>query len=97
MTNLGLDDVAEYLKGSTKPHTTITEGLTYPDGIALDQTGNMYVGNLVPYGKSGYESNVQVFAPGSKSPSRTITDDVTWPVGLAVDAHDTLYVTNGSE
>ena len=90
MTNIGLFDVVEYLKGSAKPHATITKGLTYPDGIAIDHAGNLYVGNLQPYSTS----NIQVYALGSKSPSRTITDGVTWPVGIAVDAHDTLYVTN---
>jgi hypothetical protein len=82
-------DVTEYLKGSTKPHATITKGLTYPVGIAIDHAGNLYVSNYEPYS----DQNVQVYAPGSKSPSRTITDGVSSPVGIAVDAHDTLYVT----
>jgi sugar lactone lactonase YvrE len=90
VTNIGLFDVVEYLKGSAKPHATITKGLTYPDGIAIDHASNLYVGNLQPYSTS----NIQVYALGSKSPSRTITDGVTWPVGIAVDEHDTLYVTN---
>lgn len=90
MTNIGLFDVVEYLKGSAKPRATITKGLTYPDGIAIDHAGNLYVGNLQPYSMS----NIQVYALGSKSPSRTITDGITWPVGIAVDEHDTLYVTN---
>jgi sugar lactone lactonase YvrE len=93
VTNIGFDDVAEYLKGSIKPHTTITKGLTHPDGIAIDRAGNMYVGDN---GGSGGGSNIQVFTPGSKTPSRTITDGVTWPIGIAVDAHDTLYVANGT-
>lgn len=91
MTNIGLDDVAEYLKGSTKPHAMITKGLKYPVGVAIDHAGDLYVGNnLAGYG----QSNIQVYAPGDKSPSRTIRDSITWPVGIAVDSHDTLYVAN---
>ena len=81
MTNINLNNVTEYLKGSSKPHARITNGLTYADGIAIDHDDNLYVGNL------GFEDgvyNVQVYPPGKKSPSRTITDGITWPVGLPV-------------
>jgi len=91
VTNINLNNVTEYLKGSSKPHTTITNGLTYADGIAIDRLGYIYVGNL------GFEDgvyNVQVYPPGKKSPSRTITDGITWPVGITVDASGTLYVAN---
>ncbi|MGB8150121.1 MAG: hypothetical protein WCE97_02895, partial [Candidatus Cybelea sp.] len=93
VTNLGFNDVAEYPKGSTKPSATITKGLTYPVGVAIDHAGNLYVSNPEPFSAP----NVQVYAPGGKSPSRTITDGATVPVGIAIDAHDTLYVTNAAE
>ncbi len=47
VTNIGLNDVAEYDKGSTKPHRIIGDGLNYPDGIAIDHAGNLCVGNLL--------------------------------------------------
>ena len=89
MANISGIAVTEYLKGSTKPHATITKGPTYPIGIAIDHAGNLYASNYRPYS----DQNIQVYAPGSKSPSRTIADGVSSPVGIAVDAHDTLYVT----
>ncbi len=76
----------EYLKGATRPHRTITHGLTYPIGIAIDHDGNLYVGDHVPY----RTTNIQVYPPGSNSPIRTITDGVVWPTGIAVDANGTL-------
>ncbi|HLY02873.1 MAG TPA: hypothetical protein VKR56_10340 [Candidatus Cybelea sp.] len=75
---------------TSEPHAVITKGITYPDGIAIDHSGNMYVGNLYP----SSSPNVQVFAPGSNSPSREITDGVTTPVGITVDARGTLYIAN---
>jgi serine/threonine-protein kinase len=81
------------LKGSVKPHASITKGLTNPNGIAIDHAGTLYVADLVPYGTS----DVQVYTAGSKSPSRTITAGVTWPVGIGVDPNGTLYVTNDAQ
>lgn len=70
----------------------------YPDGIAIDHSGNMYVANRFTEGtKSFGPGNVVVYPSGSKSPSRTITDGVISPVGIAVDANGTLYVTNEAE
>jgi hypothetical protein len=91
VANVGGPTVTEYLKGSTNLHTTLKNGLTYPNSVAIDHDGNIYVGNN---GATGGNSNVQVFTTGSKSPSRTITDGVTWPEGIAVDANGTLYVPN---
>jgi DNA-binding beta-propeller fold protein YncE len=71
---------------------TITKGLVYPIGIAIDHGGSLYVGNHVLYGTT----NVQVYPPGKKSPTRTITDGVVWPTGIVVDAKGTLYVANGA-
>jgi sugar lactone lactonase YvrE len=90
VTNLGLNDVAEYLYGSSKPHLVITKGLYYPLGIAIDHTANLYV--VTGFGSSN--RNVEVYAHGSKSPSRTITDGITWPDGIALDSNGTLYVPN---
>jgi hypothetical protein len=39
VTNLGGPTVTEYLKGSTEPHTTLKNGLTYPTGIAMTTPG----------------------------------------------------------
>jgi hypothetical protein len=68
----------------------ITKGLVNPAGIAIDRSGNLYVGT----GYRASQMNVEVYARGSKSPSRTITDGVTSPAGLAVDANGMLYVAN---
>jgi hypothetical protein len=90
VTNIGNSNVTEYLHGSKKPHTVITNGLDYPVGIAIDHSGTLYVANRPVSGPA----NVVVYRPESKTPTRTITEGITYPVGITVDAHATLYVTN---
>ena len=53
-------DVTEYLKGSTKPYATITKGLTYPIGIAIDHAGNLYISNYRLYSDQNVQGVHQV-------------------------------------
>jgi len=80
----------EYKKGTTSPYTTITKGIFFPIGIAIDHFGNLYVANR----DGASETNVVVYLPKHKSPARTITAGLTYPEGIGVDAKATLYVTN---
>lgn len=72
-------------------------GLKFPDAIAVDRQGRLYVTN-----KPGLESDtVRVFAPdadGNVVPERVIAGPSTHldkPTALAVDRAGLLYVTNG--
>ncbi len=80
VTNIGGANVTEYLYGSKKPHTVITDGVPHPVGVAIDGSDNLYVANRLQ------SSNVVVYPPGRQSPSRTITDGITSPVEITVDA-----------
>jgi hypothetical protein len=63
---------------------TITQGLNYPAGIALDSGGTLYVPNQAA-------NDVTVYAPGDTSPSLTLTG-VNAPQGVVVDAQGDVFV-----
>ena len=70
---------------SSTGSATLT-GLSSPYGVALDQSGNLYVAN---YGNN----TVSKFAPGSTTPTATLTG-LSSPTALAFDTSGNLYVTN---
>lgn len=76
--------VCEYSLGKLGVVRTI--GPSALDSIAVDGSGNLYLG--IGYG------NVVVYAPGSTSPQRTITDGIAGPGALACDPEGNLYVAN---
>lgn len=101
-------DVAVFAAGATgapNPTATITgpdTGLTYPTGVALDSSGNIYVANAGS--SSGGADSVFVFPPGSNGdvvPSATITGNATglaFPAAITLDSAGNIYVANqGSE
>jgi sugar lactone lactonase YvrE len=65
---------------------SITNGVKYPTGLAVDTSENLYVGN-----SSG--STVTVYPYGSRSPSETLTSAGV-PYGVAVGRDGTVYVAN---
>jgi DNA-binding beta-propeller fold protein YncE len=66
---------------------TISQGVSKPDALAFDSSGDLYVSN---YGNN----SVSVYAPGTSLPATTITDAVSLPLTIAVDAKGNLYVGN---
>jgi hypothetical protein len=63
-------------------------GLTEPQGMTTDTSGNLYVANT-------NSSNVLVYAPPyTGSPTMTITDPGEYPVDVAVSSTGILAVTN---
>ena len=65
--------MSEFAPGSTTPTATLT-GLDYPEALAFDSSGNLYVANAV-------SDTVSEFAPGSTTPTATLTglDDPCGP------------------
>ena len=89
--------VTVYAPGSSKPATIIDQPITYgyPNDMALDASGNLYVANTVPTrGNRGqYSGNVAVYSPAGKL-LRTISAGINYPERLIFDGAGNLYVSN---
>lgn len=80
-------------------------GLAYPDGIALDSDGNIYVVNFYTANVDSnleYDGSITIYSAGANgdaSPIVIIAGDNTGlaqPQGLALDSGGNLYVADGS-
>ncbi|MGB8908058.1 MAG: SBBP repeat-containing protein [Candidatus Cybelea sp.] len=82
------NDVEEYAKGSTRLLRSITTGISNPQGLAIDQSQNLYVAG-------GSPSSITVYKLGATTPFETITGGgLTNPNGLAVDSSGNLYIAD---
>jgi hypothetical protein len=70
---------------------TITDGVSSPQGVAVDSSGVLYVAN--GYGGS---NNLTEYEPDATQPFQTITTGISAPTSVAVDSQATLYVANRS-
>jgi hypothetical protein len=68
---------------------SITTGIDYPFGVAVDKKGNLYVANLL--GGSPDIGSVTVYPKGSTSPSLTITNGMSNPYGIGVDSKGNVF------
>ena len=86
-----------YAVGRVKPLRVLKQ-TAYPDAVAFDPSGNVYVANRWYYGRSFYCTigSVGVYAPGKSVPTRIIGGYgvVVDPKALAFDAAGNLYVAN---
>ena len=86
-----------YAIGGVKPLRVLKQ-TAYPDALAFDQSGNVYVANRSFYGRSFYCTigSIGVYAPGRTVPTRIIGGYgvVVDPKALAFDAAGNLYVAN---
>jgi hypothetical protein len=74
------------------PKGSITAGIDYPVGLAVDKNGTLYVANLLS--GSPDIGSITIYKAGSSSPSLTITDGLDNPYSVAVDSHGNLFATN---
>jgi hypothetical protein len=75
------------------PLGTITDGIAYPEEIAVDSSANLYVANLSNADVTVYEP------PYTASPSMTYSSGLTYPFSVTVGNDGTVYVSdnpNGS-
>lgn len=65
----------------------ITSGISQPNGIAVDKSGNLYVANY-------FTNDVTVYAPNASSPKTTISSGMNGPWDVKVDGFGNVYVAN---
>ncbi len=85
------DQIVTYNTAGGSPTTFDTSGLSSPEGLAFDSSGNLYVANS-PGGSTG---TIEKITPGGTASvffSGTAVGDA---VGLAFDSSGNLYVDNG--
>ncbi len=70
-----------------KPLYTITSGVSDPNGIATDTSGNLYVTNEL-------SNALTIYTPGSRTPIETITTGMNVPFDVAVDGTGDIFVAN---
>jgi len=88
VANNGNSTVTEYPFGKTSPSVTLSGGqLVYPNGIAVDNSGTVYVTS----GANAGSCYVLVYPKGASTPSEQI-NGFDLPVGLAIDKSGNLYV-----
>ena len=84
--------------GATSPTRTISgpaSQLTAPAGIAVDNSGNIYVAD--PNGGPTNSGQVDIYAPGSNVPQRTLggqLSGLSQPDAVAVDSQGDVFVAN---
>jgi hypothetical protein len=69
----------------------ITDGLSTPQGLAVDSAHNLYVANQI---RSNSTSDVLVFHKGETAAFRTIADPFGWANDVAVDTNGTVFLVN---
>jgi hypothetical protein len=75
-------------KGNNKPPIgQITNGLSEPERLFVDESGDVYATN------PGNQT-ITAYKPGTTSPSRTLSNGVNFPTGLTVDSEGTVYAAN---
>jgi streptogramin lyase len=72
------------------PEGSITNGLDYTFGIAVNKKGTLYAANLL----GGSTGSIAIYPKGSSSPSLTITNGCNAPYGIGVDSKGEIFIAN---
>jgi hypothetical protein len=72
---------------NSQPIRTITSGISGPNGIAVDKTGNLWVANLSA-------QSVTEYAPNASTPKATLSSGLNQPYDVKVDAFGDVFVAN---
>jgi hypothetical protein len=84
-------EIVELKNKGYKPAGTIVNGISDPDGVWLDQKGNLYVAN------AQYKTNaadVVEFAKGKSVPTCTYSSQLVDPINETTDAAGNVYVVD---
>jgi hypothetical protein len=91
VTDYNANAVLIYKQGDTGggPIGEIVDGISTPQGDAVDASGTLYVAN---------EGNntVTEYPAGASSPSVTLSTDISRPLDVSVDSNGIVYITEGS-
>lgn len=79
-------------KKNPSPEGSITNGIDYVFGLAIDKSGTLYAANLLG-GNNDYGS-ITIYPAGSTTPSLTITNGIEGPYGIAVDSQGNVFTSN---
>jgi hypothetical protein len=69
----------------------LTTGMTSPEGLATDSSGNLYVTNA---GNSSVPATIEKFAPQASEPMMKIVDTGGFPIGVAIARNGDIVVAN---
>lgn len=72
---------------NSPPIRTITSGISNPNGIAVDASGNLWVANLS-------SNTVTEYAPNASSPELTLSSGLNQPWDVKVDGFGDVFVAN---
>ena len=72
------------------PEGSITSGVDYTFGLAVDKKGTLYAANLL----GGTAGSISIYPKGSSTPSVTITDGCNAPYGIGVDSKGDIFIAN---
>lgn len=86
------DDISAvkiFSNGNYRELGVITNGISFPNGLDMDQRSNLYVSNAG-------NGTVTEYAPGGTSPSFTYSAGMTVPQDVVVDRHGNVYEADNS-
>jgi sugar lactone lactonase YvrE len=72
---------------ATGPVTTVVSGLAYPYGVAVDGSGDLYIGD-------GGHNAVSEWIPASNTVSNLVSAGLNNPAGVAVDHAGNVYIAD---
>jgi hypothetical protein len=88
-------DIQIFAPGAQHPFRKITNGVTLPNELLFDSSGDLYVANCPAcwsYSQAG--GSIAEYAPGSDTPFRTITEGIDTPDAIALSRNGLLFVAS---